>query len=40
LANSKEEEPVFIEPRGKDWPEADVAAVAELATELYDGGSL
>jgi hypothetical protein len=31
---------VFIEPRGKDWPEADVAAVAELATELYDGGSL
>ena len=31
---------VYIEQRGREWPEGDLAAVAELATELHDGGSL
>lgn len=33
-------EGVCIEQRGREWSEGDLAAVARLATELYDGGSL
>jgi hypothetical protein len=31
---------MFIESRGKDWSEGDMAVVSELATELYECGAL